>query len=123
VRGRPTRTPLPDNTRERSTSTASRRFFHIHVFHIHENIALHFVVSSKCRIRRAPSRFHQRSFRWHEHRRALVFDQEHDEFCRLVLTYVPPNDMNIIGAFGVADAFLVGWRPNTRSFRDIAVTL
>src|SRR5215204_7614334 len=39
------------------------------------------------------------SLHWHEHRRSLVLDQEHNEFCRLGLVCAPTNDMNIVGAF------------------------
>src|SRR6266478_3727694 len=41
----------------------------------------------------------QQSLCWHEHRSALVLDQEHQEFGRLGTAYVPANDMNIVGAF------------------------
>src|SRR2546428_9060956 len=41
----------------------------------------------------------QRSLYWHEHRSALVLDQEHQEFCPLGTACVPANDMNIVGAF------------------------
>src|ERR1700730_5391474 len=40
-----------------------------------------------------------RSLYWHEHRSALVLDQEHHEFRRLGPACVPANDMNIVGAF------------------------
>src|SRR2546428_5386882 len=41
----------------------------------------------------------QQSLCWHEHRSALVLDQEHQEFGRLGTACVPANDMNIVGAF------------------------
>src|SRR5437773_10749823 len=41
----------------------------------------------------------RRSLYWHEHRSALVLDQEHQEFSRLGTACVPVNDMNIVGAF------------------------
>src|SRR5436190_7544324 len=41
----------------------------------------------------------QQSLYRHEHRSALVLDQEHQEFRRLGTACVPVNDMNIVGAF------------------------
>src|SRR6516162_5623052 len=39
------------------------------------------------------------SLYWQERRRALVLDQDHEEFGRLGTAGVPVNDMNIVGAF------------------------
>src|SRR5262245_58723816 len=39
------------------------------------------------------------SLHWHEHRSALVLDQEHEEFCWFGAAGVPTNDMDIVGAF------------------------
>src|SRR2546430_6342820 len=41
----------------------------------------------------------QQSLYRHQHRSALVLDQEHQEFRRLGTACVPVNDMNIVGAF------------------------
>src|SRR5262249_24394637 len=34
-----------------------------------------------------------------QYRRAFVLDEEHDEFCRLSLAGVPPNDVDVIRPF------------------------
>src|SRR6267142_971915 len=39
------------------------------------------------------------SLHWHYYWSALVFDQNHKEFCRRGSACVPANDMNIVGAF------------------------
>src|SRR5206468_9817635 len=40
------------------------------------------------------------AIRWHQHRSAFVLHEEHDEFRRFGLACIPPNDMNVIRAFG-----------------------
>src|SRR5262245_63599505 len=39
------------------------------------------------------------SLDWHQHRSALVLDQDHQEFRRLGTAGVPVNDMHIVWAF------------------------
>src|SRR6266850_2425930 len=39
------------------------------------------------------------SLHWHYYWSALVFDQNHKEFCWLGIACVPAHDMNIVGAF------------------------
>src|SRR6266850_5742130 len=46
-----------------------------------------------------PALFIQQSLCWHQHRSALVLDQEHQEFRRLGTACVPAYDMDIVGAF------------------------
>ena len=36
---------------------------------------------------------------WHQHRSALVLDQDHQELCRLGTACIPTDDVNIIGPF------------------------
>jgi NAD(P)-dependent dehydrogenase (short-subunit alcohol dehydrogenase family) len=47
----------------------------------------------------APALPIQQSLYWHQHRSALVLDQEDQEFRRLGKACVSANDMNIVGAF------------------------